>query len=152
MLHKIYFSVCGEGYGHSSRDMAIAKDLSHIGASVLLGSYGYVLERLKKSFDAIEVKREFEMIGNGGVFDLKATISQSKSPALGFSKIISHEKKIMEDLNATWVVADGRTAAVLLPLNSGYRVLSYPTRQALNLFLKKANSFYISLESKWNLR
>lgn len=28
MQHRIYFSVCGEVYGHSSRDMAIAGDIS----------------------------------------------------------------------------------------------------------------------------
>lgn len=34
MRHRIYFSVCGEGYGHSSRDMAIARMLSEMGADV----------------------------------------------------------------------------------------------------------------------
>ena len=68
MLHRIYFSVCGEGYGHSSRDMAIAKELTRDGASVLMGGYGYVLERLKQGFDAVEVEKEFEMVGNRGSF------------------------------------------------------------------------------------
>ena len=59
MIHNIYLSVCGEGYGHSSRDMAIAKELTRESASVLMGSYGYVLERLKQSFDTVEIEKEF---------------------------------------------------------------------------------------------
>ncbi len=55
MNHRIYFSVCG---GHSSRDMAIARMLSDAGASVLMGSYGYVLLRLKENFKSIEVKSD----------------------------------------------------------------------------------------------
>ena len=137
MFRRIYFSVCGEGYGHSSRDMAVAKELSKEGAIVLMGSYGYVLERLKKSFDVIEVKREFEMIGNGGAFDLKATISQSKSQALQFSKIISHEKKIMEDFNATCVVADGRTAAVLAAFKLGIPCVIISNQTSLENFFKE---------------
>ncbi len=58
MNHRIYFSVCGEGYGHSSRDMAIARMLSDAGASVIMGSYGYVLLRLKENFKSIEVKSD----------------------------------------------------------------------------------------------
>lgn len=141
MFHRIYFSVCGEGYGHSSRDMAIAKELSQDGACVLMGSYGYVLERLKKSFDAIEVKREFEMIGNGGAFDLKATISQSKNQALQFSKIISHEKKIMEDLNATCVVADGRTGAVFAAFKLGIPCIIISNQTSLEPFFKESKFF-----------
>jgi len=56
MVHNIYFSVCGEGYGHSSRDMAIAAKLKKAGANVLMGSYGYVLDRLKKRFDCIKIE------------------------------------------------------------------------------------------------
>jgi len=40
MKHKIYFSVCGEGYGHYSRDLAIAKVLRRNGAHVLMGGMG----------------------------------------------------------------------------------------------------------------
>jgi len=54
MVHNIYFSVCGEGYGHSSRDLAIAMILTTAGARVLMGSYGYVFDRLKNNFDAFD--------------------------------------------------------------------------------------------------
>jgi UDP-N-acetylglucosamine--N-acetylmuramyl-(pentapeptide) pyrophosphoryl-undecaprenol N-acetylglucosamine transferase len=141
MVHNIYFSVCGEGYGHSSRDMAIAKELIRESASVLLGSYGYVLERLKQSFDAVEVEKEFEMAGKEGAFDLKATISRSKSQAFQFSKIISQEKKIMEDFNATCVVADGRTAAVFAAFKIGIPCIIISNQTSIEPFFKDSKFF-----------
>ncbi|MFZ3165975.1 MAG: glycosyltransferase [Candidatus Methanoperedens sp.] len=143
MLHRIYFSVCGEGYGHSSRDMAIAKELTRDGASVLMGGYGYVLERLKYGFDAVEVEKEFEMVGNKGAFDLKATIFKSKSQAFSFSRIISQEKKIMENFNATCVVADGRIAAIFAAFKLGIPCVIISNQTSIEQFF---------LESKFYLR
>ena len=141
MIHNIYLSVCGEGYGHSSRDMAIAKELTRESASVLMGSYGYVLERLKQSFDTVEIEKEFEMAGKEGAFDLKATISRSKSQAFQFSKIISQEKKIMEDFNATCVVADGRTAAVFAAFKIGIPCIIISNQTSIEPFFKDSKFF-----------
>ena len=147
MKHRIYFSVCGEGYGHSSRDMAIARVLSDSGANVLMGSYGYVLLRLKESFDAVEVEREFEMVGNSGAFDLKATILASKKTALLFSKIISDEKKVIEDFNATCVVADGRSAAVISALKLGIPCVIISNQTSIEPFFRDS-SFVLKLIGK----
>ncbi len=147
MLHRIYFSVCGEGYGHSSRDMAIAKELTRDGASVLMGGYGYVLERLKQGFDAVEVEKEFEMVGNRGAFDLKATIFKSKSQAFSFSKIISQEKKIMEDFNATCVVADGRVAAVFAAFKLGIPCVIISNQTSIEQFFEESK-FYLCFIGK----
>lgn len=119
MAHNIYFSVCGEGYGHSSRDIAIGKELIKAGASVLMGSYGYVRSRLENDFDTVEIEREFEMVGNGGAFDLKTSMLGSKKTVLRFSKIISDEIRTMKDFNATCVVADGRSSAVFAAFKLG---------------------------------
>lgn len=147
MKHRIYFSVCGEGYGHSSRDMAIAMMLSDAGASVLMGSYGYVLLRLKENFNTVEVEREFEMVGNGGAFDLKATILRSKKTALLFSKIISDEKKAIEDFNATCVVADGRSAAVISALKLGIPCVIISNQTSIEPFFRDSN-FVLKLIGK----
>jgi UDP-N-acetylglucosamine--N-acetylmuramyl-(pentapeptide) pyrophosphoryl-undecaprenol N-acetylglucosamine transferase len=147
MKHKIYFSVCGEGYGHSSRDMAIARVLSDAGASVLMGSYGYVLLRLKENFNSVEVEREFEMVGNVGAFDLKATIFRSKKTALLFSKIISDEKKAIEGFNATCVVADGRSAAVISALKLGIPCVIISNQTSIEPFFRDS-SFVLKLIGK----
>jgi uncharacterized protein (TIGR00661 family) len=147
MIHRIYFSVCGEGYGHSSRDMAIAKELKKDGASVLMGGYGYVLERLKQDFDAVEVEKEFEMVGNRGAFDLKATIFKSKSQAFAFSKTVSQEKKIMEDFNATCVVADGRIAAVFAAFKLGIPCVIISNQTSIEQFFEESK-FYLRFIGK----
>lgn len=147
MAHNIYFSVCGEGYGHSSRDMAIAKELTDSNASVLMGSYGYVFDRLAKNFNAVEIEKEFEMIGNGGAFDLKATISRSKGTAFHFSRLISNEKKIMEDFKATCVVADGRGAAVFAAFKLGIPCVIISNQTSIEPFFKEC-SFFVRLLGK----
>lgn len=141
MDHRIYFSVCGEGYGHSSRDMAIASKLRDAGAQILMGSYGYVLERLYKEFNTISIEKEFEMTGNEGAFDLKASISRSKGQAFHFPGIISHEKKIMKDNNITCVVADGRTAAVFAAFNLGIPCVIISNQTSIENFFKESTFF-----------
>ena len=147
MVHRVFFSVCGEGYGHSSRDVAIAKLLTDAGADVLMGSYGYVLERLNKNFRSIEVEREFEMVGNHGAFDLKATILRSKSTALHFSRIISQEKETIEDFDATCVVADGRSAAVFAAFKLGLPCIIISNQTSLEPFFREC-SFFVRLLGK----
>lgn len=147
MAHRIYFSVCGEGYGHSSRDMAIAKVLSDAEAEVLMGSYGYVLDRLSKSYNTVPLEREFEIVGNGGAFDLKATILRSRKTALLFSRIISDEKKAIEDFNATCVVADGRCAAVFAAFKLGLPCVIISNQTSLEPFFRESN-FFVRLLGK----
>ncbi len=147
MVHRIYFSVCGEGYGHSSRDMTIARVLEDAGADVLMGSYGYVLDLLNKNFKSLEVEREFEMVGNHGAFDLKATIFRSKSTALYFSRIISQEKEAMEDFNATCVVADGRSAAVFAAFKLGIPCVIISNQTSVEPFFRES-SFFMRLLGK----
>src|SRR3990170_3383807 len=147
MVHRIYFSVCGEGYGHSSRDMAIAKELILEGAEVLMGSYGYVLDRLSKDFNTVKIQQEFEMVGNGGAFDLKATISRSKSTAFHISSLISKEKKIIEDFNSTCVIADGRAAAVFAAYKLGLPCVIISNQTSVEPFFKES-SFFVRLLGK----
>ncbi|MCZ7391999.1 MAG: UDP-N-acetylglucosamine--N-acetylmuramyl-(pentapeptide) pyrophosphoryl-undecaprenol N-acetylglucosamine transferase [Candidatus Methanoperedens sp.] len=147
MAHRIFFSVCGEGYGHSSRDMVIAESLTGAGSEVLMGSYGYVLDRLKKSFNAVEIKNEFEMVGKEGTFDLKGTISRSSSTAIHFSKTISDEKKIMEEFGATCVVSDGRIASVLAAFKLGLPCIMISNQTSLEPFFKD-ETFFLRLVGK----
>ena len=147
MVHNIYFSVCGEGYGHSSRDMAIATKLKSAGANVLMGSYGYALDRLKKSFDCIKIEKEFEMTAKDGAFDLKATISQSTNSVFHYSRIISQEKKIMEDFSATCIVADGRGASVFAAFKLGLPCIIISNQTSIESFFKESK-FLLNLIGK----
>jgi len=147
MSHRIYFSVWGEGYGHSSREIAIAEQLKGMGADILMGSYGYVLDRLGKNFDSIELKREFEMVGDKGSFDLGATIKKSRKNAIQFSSIIKEEKKAIEKFDATCVVADGRTAAIFAAFQLGLPCVNVSNQTSLEPFFRDSN-FLVRLIGK----
>lgn len=109
--HKIYFSINGEGYGHSSRALAIAKQLNP--DEVLLGGYGYVLKRLEKSgFPTVEIMPEITFIGKDGTFDIGLTLLKNSSWPVLINQIIKEEKKIIEDYGITCVVSDSRTAPI----------------------------------------
>jgi len=147
MEHRIYFSVCGEGYGHSSRAISIAKKLESAGARIMMGSYGYALERLKTFFPAVNIKKEFEMVAKDGAFDLKATLLQSKTSALNYSGIISGEKKAMEDFSATCVVSDGRIAPVLAAFKLGLPCVVISNQTSIESFFRES-SFLVHLLGK----
>jgi len=147
MSDRIYFSICGEGYGHSSREIAIAVKLKGMGADILMGSYGYVLERLSKNFDSIELKREFEMVGDKGSFDLGATIRKSRKTAILFSSMIKEEKKAIENFDATCVVADGRTAAIFAAFQLGLPCVNVSNQTSLEPFFRDSN-FLVRLIGK----
>jgi UDP-N-acetylglucosamine--N-acetylmuramyl-(pentapeptide) pyrophosphoryl-undecaprenol N-acetylglucosamine transferase len=108
----IYFSISSEGFGHSSRAIALAKQLSE--NSVLIGSYGIALERVKAhNLPCIEVARELQLVGKEGGFDMGQTILKNQGIALTFSQTVQEEQEIMRKNNVTLVVADGRMAAVV---------------------------------------
>ena len=111
LKHKIYFSINGEGYGHSSRALAIAK-LFHPN-EVVLGSYGYVLDRLNKThLPSVEIAPEISFVGKNGNFDIGLTILKNSSWPVAINQIIKEEKNIIQNYDVTCVIADSRSAPV----------------------------------------
>ena len=51
---KIVYGVCGEGFGHSSHAILVAKYLEKKGHTVLIATYGRAYNLLKKNFKVIE--------------------------------------------------------------------------------------------------
>ena len=72
---RIYISVCGEGFGHSSRALAVTEELIHRGCDVILGSYGYVYDYLKKQnlCKVVKIPKEFNLSGENGKFSISKT-------------------------------------------------------------------------------
>ena len=111
MKHKIYFSINGEGYGHSSRALAIARQFDS--EEVILGSYGYALKRLEKSdYTTVEINPEVSFVGKDGNFDIGLTILKNSSWPVAINQIIKEEKKIIQNYGITCVVSDSRSASV----------------------------------------
>jgi len=109
---KIYFSISSEGFGHSSRTLAMAREFDH--DEVLIGSYNYALERIKDAgYPYVELQQELKLIGEKGVFDVGKTIFKNHSWALTFNQLVKQEMEIIKASGASCVVADGRLVPVM---------------------------------------
>jgi uncharacterized protein (TIGR00661 family) len=80
--------VCGEGLGHTSRCIALAKELVSAGHEVHFGAYGYSQELIeRKGYAVTAIPSEITLVGNAGTLDLKSSILKTikKGSSLGFS-------------------------------------------------------------------
>lgn len=112
LTNKIYFSISSEGYGHSSRAMAIAGELDK--SKYLIGTYGYALDRLKaKGIPCHKVSQELKFVGHDGAFDVAKTIVQNQGWVVKFNKMVDEEVDIIKKSGASCVVADGRMIPVM---------------------------------------
>lgn len=112
LTNKIYFSISSEGYGHSSRAMAISTQLDK--KNYLIGTYDYALERLKaKGIPCHKISQELKFVGADGAFDVAKTIIQNQSWVMKFNKMIDEEVDIIRKSGASCVVADGRMIPVM---------------------------------------
>lgn len=112
LSNKIYFSISSEGYGHSSRAMAISTQLER--KNYLVGTYGYALDRLKeKGIPCHKISQELKFVGHDGAFDVAKTIVQNQGWVVKFNKLIDEEVDIIKKTGASCVVADGRMIPVM---------------------------------------
>lgn len=112
LSNKIYFSISSEGYGHSSRAMAIVGELDR--AKYLIGTYGYAFDRLKaKGIPCHRVSQELKFVGHDGAFDVAKTIVQNQGWVVNFNKMVDEEVEIIKKSGASCVVADGRMIPVM---------------------------------------
>lgn len=115
---KIYISVSSEGFGHSSRALAIAKEFPK--SEILLASYGYALERIKQAgLDCVQVTQEYKLMGSQGSFDVGRTIIRNQTSLLALSQMVAEERDIIRENGVTLVVADGRIAPVIAASRQG---------------------------------
>lgn len=109
---RLYFSVSSEGFGHSSRAIALAKQFED--DQVLIGAYSYALERIESfGIPCVEIPQEVEFVGDAGSFSIGKTLFHNQSRALSFNQIVQDEMDVMRNYGISLVVADGRMAPVL---------------------------------------
>lgn len=110
----MFISVCGEGFGHASRGIAIAKEMELHGHKICIACYGTTLERIKKEeANGIPTYPELKMTGKNGAFNLAASIAKSASAPANIARAIIHEKKIIEKTKTDIVISDSRLSTVL---------------------------------------
>ncbi|WP_367343999.1 UDP-N-acetylglucosamine--N-acetylmuramyl-(pentapeptide) pyrophosphoryl-undecaprenol N-acetylglucosamine transferase [Methanomethylovorans sp.] len=70
--------VCGEGLGHTSRCIAVARELVAAGHVVHFGAYGYSQELIeRKGYMVSTIPSEITLVGEAGELDLKASIFET---------------------------------------------------------------------------
>lgn len=119
---RIYFSCSSEGFGHSSRALALCQQLMQpqflpqpfLADQLVVATYGIALKRLQAlGLTTVEVNQEIKLVGKEGGFDVGQTILQNPSRALSFNQMVQQELELMKAHSATLVVADGRMAPVV---------------------------------------
>lgn len=109
---KIYFSISSEGYGHSSRTLAITTELDK--KNYIVATYDYALERLRaKGIPCHKVSQELKFVGHDGAFDVAKTIIQNQSWVMKFNSMVDEEVDLIKKSGASCVVADGRMVPVM---------------------------------------
>jgi uncharacterized protein (TIGR00661 family) len=147
---RIYISVCGEGFGHSSRAIAITEELLSRDCDVILGSYGYVYDYLKKQnlCKVVKIPKEFNLSGENGEFSISKTfLSASKSVLTKYWTLTHKERKIIKNNRITCVLSDGRISPLLV---GGYQ-LGLPAIFITNIVTVKKTFMHDSIQ-KYILR
>ncbi|MDI9394307.1 MAG: glycosyltransferase [Euryarchaeota archaeon] len=116
---KIMIFICGEGLGHTSRCLALGKELLAAGHDIKFGAYGYSKELVEKTgYRAQEIPSEIKLVGKAGGLDLTGSIEATLKNAkiLGGPKVL----KLIRDFKPDVVVSDsyylGTLAAMVLKI------------------------------------
>lgn len=137
---KIYLSISSEGYGHSSRALAIAKEFPK--SEILVGSYSYALERIQKAgLNCVPVTREYKLMGSSGSFDVSKTIFQNQSSLITINQAVTEERDIMRANGVTLVIADGRIAPVIAASRLGIPCLVLTNQSDFYPFFQHDSTF-----------
>lgn len=138
LANKIYFSISSEGYGHSSRAIAIASQLDK--KNFLIGTYDYALERLKeKGIPCSMISQELKFVGQDGAFDVAKTIIQNQSWVVKFNKMIDEEVEIIKRTGCSCVVADGRMIPVMAAEKLKLPCITITNQSAFYTFFQQDN-------------
>ncbi|MBI4534120.1 MAG: hypothetical protein HY711_09240 [Candidatus Melainabacteria bacterium] len=134
--YRVYISVNGEGYGHSSRALAVASYIDP--ECVLFGSYGYVLDRLNRSgYATVEIAPEVKFIGADGSFEISRTILKNSTLPLVINKQIREETRIMKQYGVTCVLSDCRAAAVFAAAKLGLPCIFMTNQTRFDKFFQR---------------
>lgn len=133
---KIYLSISSEGYGHSSRAIAIASRFKQ--GEIVIGTYGYAYEKIKQAnLPCVKVAQELKLVGSDGSFNVGKTIIKNHAWAYTFNQLVQNEIDVIESQGITCVVADGRLAPVMAADKIGLPCIVVTNQSAFYPFFEK---------------
>jgi uncharacterized protein (TIGR00661 family) len=109
---RIMIFMCGEGLGHTSRCLALGKELLAAGHEIEFGAYGYSKDLVEKTgYRAQEIPSEIKLVGKAGGLDMAGSIEATLKNAqlLGGPKVL----KLVRDFKPDVVVSDSYYLSIL---------------------------------------
>ncbi|AEF97024.1 Conserved hypothetical protein CHP00661 [Methanotorris igneus Kol 5] len=109
-LMKILISVCGEGFGHTTRCIAVAEELkNHYDiAFIAYGKSKNYIESL--GYEVFETYPEIKLTGYEGKFDIKKSIfNKEYNP----TKAIKREREIIKHYNPDLIISDCKYSTII---------------------------------------
>ncbi|MDD5110940.1 MAG: glycosyltransferase [Candidatus Altiarchaeota archaeon] len=98
---KIQLYMCGEGLGHTSRCLALGKELLNAGHELTFHAYGSSKSHIEKNgYPAIEIPSEIKLIGKAGSLDINESMKASITDMepLGLPKVINQVREGRPDM------------------------------------------------------
>jgi UDP-N-acetylglucosamine--N-acetylmuramyl-(pentapeptide) pyrophosphoryl-undecaprenol N-acetylglucosamine transferase len=133
---RIYCSINGEGFGHSSRAIALGKQFRK--SAFLVGAYGYALQRVQAfNLPAIEITQELQFVGESGGFDVRKTILKNPAAPINMTQNVQEEMELIKVHQVSLVIADGRIAPVLAAEKLGIPCLVLTNQSAFYPFFSR---------------
>lgn len=133
---RIYFSISSEGFGHSSRALALIREFKP--EEVVVGTYDYAYERFENNgYPCERILRELKLIGNKGSFDVGRTIIKNREWALTFNQMVNQEVEIIKKYGASLVVSDGRLVPIMAAEKLGIPCVAITNQSAFYPFFEK---------------
>lgn len=123
---KVMIFVCGEGLGHTSRCISLAREMESAGHEVHFGAYGYSAELIKRKGYAVHnIPSEVTLVGKAGKLNLKRSILATfkRGQFLSIIRISRLLKRIRPDV----VISDSYYIGVM-----GSKARSIPTYLIIN--------------------
>ena len=142
---KVLVFICGEGLGHTSRCIALGRELLATGHEVYLGAYGYSKEFIeRKGYTTLEIPPEIKLVGDSGSLDLKRSIiSTLKSRSVsGIFKVLNLLNKTKPDI----VVSDSYFTGIIGSKARGIPVYLMVNQSNMEDFFKNGG---IASNGRW---
>ncbi|MCS3900967.1 MJ1255/VC2487 family glycosyltransferase [Methanococcus voltae] len=107
---KVLISVCGEGFGHTTRCIALGKELSKK-HDVKFVAYGKSKDFIELSkYEVLETYPEIKLSGKNGKFDIKRSMFNTQYHP---TKAVKRELQIIKDYNPDLVISDCKYSTIL---------------------------------------
>ncbi len=155
-MKKILIYLCGEGFGHTTRCISIAKTLENQ-YDVLFAAYGKSKEFIEKSgFNVVETHREITLKGEDG----KLKLTSSVPTVLSIKEAIKRDYEILKNYDPDLVISDTKYSAIIAskirkkPIifvnNQNYTrykiktdIIIYPAMTTLNILVGRCDVFVV---------